>query len=316
MYMSLRKSINDSRNIKEKSLNAYMISLRKIYEKLDTDVEFDSIDKWLVGKNIEKIINLLSGMKITTRKNYLASVIVALTTDKDKYEEALKEYREYLSIIVEDYNKQMKSQTKSDKQEENWVSMDELKDVVADYKKQIRKMDLVNKDMWSNKEYNIYQMYLVGLLYTELPPVRLDYSNMYVIHEKDYKKLKDKDRNFLVLVSRNKKYFSLGSYKTEEKYGVHIIDIPSVINTTINKFLQHNQSGYFLTNTQRNVLSDNGLTKMLNRVFEPTGKKISSTMIRHIYLSEKYDARNGEMEKDAAAMLHSVGTQQGIYVKK
>lgn len=314
--MSLRKKIDDSRNIKEKSLRAYMISLKKIHEKLDSKDEFDDIDKWLVGKNIEKIINLLSGMKITTRKNYLAAVIVALTTEKDTYEEALKEYRKYLDIIVKEYNTQMKSQTKSDKQEENWVSMDELKDVVAGYKKQIRKLDLNHKELWSNKEYNLYQQYLIGLLYTELPPVRLDYSNMFVIHEKDYKKLKDKDKNFLVLVSRNKKYFSLGSYKTEDKYGVHIIEIPPVINTTINKFLQHNDSGYFLTNTQRTVLSDNGLTKMLNRVFADTGKKISSTMIRHIYLSEKYDARQDEMEKDSKAMLHSVATQQNIYVKK
>jgi hypothetical protein len=139
---------------------------------------------------------------------------------------------------------------------------------------------------------------------------------MYVIYEKDYKKLKEKDKNYLVLVSRNKKYFSLGSYKTEDKYGVHIIEIPSIINTVINKFLQHNDSGYFLTNTQRNVLSDNALTKFLNKVFAATGKKISSTMIRHMYLSEKYDARNGEMEADSKAMMHSVGTQQNVYVKK
>jgi hypothetical protein len=314
--MSLEEAINESRNIKEKSLRAYMISLRKIYEKLETALEFDSIDKWLIGKNIEKIINLLSEMKITTRKNYLAAIIVALTTDKDKYADALLEYREYLNIVVDEYNTQLKSQTKSKKQEDNWVSMDELKEIVSGYKKEIRKLDLANKDAWSNREYNIYQLYLVGLLYTELPPVRLDYSNMVVITEKDYKKLKEKSKNYLVIVSRNKKYFSLGSYKTDKKYGVHIIEVPPIINSVINKFLQHNESGYFLVNTQRNVLTDNGLTKLLNRVFADTGKKISSTMIRHIYLSDKYDARNGEMEKDAAAMMHGVSTQQGIYVKK
>ena len=314
--MSLQKSINDSRNIKENSLRAYMISLRKLHEKLETDADFNSIDKWLCGKNVEKIINLLSDMKITTRKNYIAAVIVALTTDKDKYEEQLKEYREYLSIIVEEYTKQLKSQTKSKKQEDNWVSMDELKEIVSGYKKEIRKMDLANKELWSNKEFNIYQLYLVGLLYTELPPVRLDYSNMLLISEPDYKKLKEKDKNYLVLVSRNKKYFSLGSYKTEDKYGVHIIEIPTIINSVINKFLQHNTTGFFLVNTQRNMLTDNGLTKLLNKVFAATGKKISSTMIRHIYLSGKYDANQAEMEKDAAAMLHSVGTQQGVYVKK
>ena len=314
--MSLENSINEARNIKPNSLRAYMISLRKLHEKLDTDDEFDSIENWLCGKNVEKIINILSDMKITTRKNYLASVIVALTTDKDKYEEELKEYRKYLDVIVAEYTKQMKSQTKSEKQEANWVSMNELKEIVAGYKKTIRKMDLVNKELWSNKEFNIYQMYLVGLLYTELPPVRLDYSNMLLITEKDYKKLTEKNKNYLVLVSRNKKYFSLGSYKTDEKFGVHIINIPPVINTVINKFLQHNTSGYFLINTQRNVLSDNGLTKLINRVFANTGKKISSTMIRHIYLSEKYEARNEEMEKDSKALMHSVGTQQNIYVKK
>ena len=314
--MSLQKSINDSRNIKENSLRAYMISLRKLHEKLETDADFDSIDDWLCGKNVEKIINLLSDMKITTRKNYIAAVIVALTTDKDKYADALKEYREYLSIIVEEYTKQLKSQTKSKKQEDNWVSMDELKEIVSGYKKEIRKLDLANKELWSNKEFNLYQLYLVGLLYTELPPVRLDYSNMMLITEKDYKKLKEKDKNYLVLVSRNKKYFSLGSYKTEDKYGVHIIEIPTIINSVINKFLQHNTSGFFLVNTQRNMLTDNGLTKLLNKVFAATGKKISSTMIRHIYLSGKYDANQEEMEKDAAAMLHSVGTQQGVYVKK
>ena len=210
----------------------------------------------------------------------------------------------------------MKTQKKSEKQEANWTTMDELKEIVAGFKKTIRKMDLVNKELWSNKEFNLYQMYLVGLLYTELPPVRLDYSNMLLISEADYKKLKEKNKNYLVLVSRNKKYFSLGSYKTDEKFGVHIIEIPSIINTVINKFLQHNESGWFLVNTQRNVLSDNALTKLLNKVFADTGKKISSTMIRHVYLSEKYDARNAEMEKDSKALMHSVATQQNIYVKK
>ena len=314
--MSLHESIDKSRNIKPNSLRAYMISLKKLHEKLESDTEFDDISSWLVDMNVEKIINLLGEMKITTRKNYLAAVIVALTTDKDKYEAPLKEYRKYLDIIVEDYNKQLKTQKKSEKQEANWTTMDELKEIVAGFKKTIRKMDLVNKELWSNKEFNLYQMYLVGLLYTELPPVRLDYSNMLLISEADYKKLKEKNKNYLVLVSRNKKYFSLGSYKTDEKFGVHIIEIPSIINTVINKFLQHNESGWFLVNTQRNVLSDNALTKLLNKVFADTGKKISSTMIRHVYLSEKYDARNAEMEKDSKALMHSVATQQNIYVKK
>ena len=50
--MSLSQSINDSRNIKENSLRAYMISLKKMHEKLDTDADFDSIDNWLCEINM------------------------------------------------------------------------------------------------------------------------------------------------------------------------------------------------------------------------------------------------------------------------
>jgi hypothetical protein len=52
--MSLSKTIDDSRNIKPNSLRAYMISLKKLHEKLDTDSEFDSIDNWLVAKMLKK----------------------------------------------------------------------------------------------------------------------------------------------------------------------------------------------------------------------------------------------------------------------
>jgi integrase len=56
----------------------------------------------------------------------------------------------------------------------------------------------------------------------------------------------------------------------------------------------------------------NVITRLLNRVF---GKKIGSSMLRHIYLSDKYKDTIDEMKTDAAAMGHSVG-QQRAYVKK
>ncbi len=46
---SLKSRIKDSRNIKEKSLNAYIISLRKIHEKTKTEKDFKNLD-WLKMK--------------------------------------------------------------------------------------------------------------------------------------------------------------------------------------------------------------------------------------------------------------------------
>ena len=139
---------------------------------------------------------------------------------------------------------------------------------------------------------------------------------MEVIRETEFETLDDTNQNYLVVASRNRKYFSLGSYKTDGKYGTKKISIDSKLNTIINRWLLHNKSGFFLVNIRGGPLSDNSLTKLLNKIFSSSNKKISSTMIRHIYLSEKYKNVQNEMKNDAAVMGHSVDTQQNIYVKK
>ena len=63
-------------------------------------------------------------------------------------------------------------------------------------------------------------------------------------------------------------------------------------------------------------MKKNGLTKYLNKIFKP--KKVSTTLLRKLYLSEKYPVVHNrkDMKKDAYVMGHSVSTQQGIYRKK
>ena len=63
-------------------------------------------------------------------------------------------------------------------------------------------------------------------------------------------------------------------------------------------------------------MTPNGLTKYLNKTFEPTGKKnISSTMLRHIYITEKLGGPSIKEKKELAdKMCHSV-VQQEMYKK-
>jgi integrase len=311
--MDIKTKIMKMRNIKENSVNSYITSLKKIYGALESKVEFDSLS-WL--DNINRVVDILNKLKLTTRKNYCNSIIVALLTNPEKHEKLLAAYRKYLDVIVEEFNNTMKSQEKSDKMEANWVSMAQLKKMVARHKRTITENGLNTKSNWTNGDLQLYQMYLVGILYTETPPLRNDYSNMKVISESEFEKLDNTNQNYLVVVSRNRKYFSLGSYKTDGKYGTKKINIDSKVNTIINKWLAHNASGWFLVNIRGGPLSDNSLTKLLNKIFSSSNKKISSTMIRHIYLSEKYKGVQTEMDDDANAMGHSVHTQQNIYVKK
>ena len=311
--MDLFEKIKATRDIKDKSIKTYITSLKKIHEKLETSIDFDDLD-WL--KPINKVVSILNELKLTTRKNYTNSIIVALMTEADKYKEMLVAYKSYLGTILSDYNEMISTQEKSKKENDNWISMADLKKIVNKHKKNIKELGLDKKDVWSKSDTQLYQMYMVGVLYTEYPPLRNDYSNMDIITEADFKKLKKKENNFLVIVSRNKKYFSLSSYKTEKQYGDKIIEIDSKLNTIINRWLAHNTTGFFLINSKNTQMSDNSLTKLLNKIFESSNKKISSTLIRHVYLSEKYENTQAQMEADADTMGHSVSTQQNIYVKK
>ncbi len=314
----LKDKIKSSRNIKDKSLNAYLISLRKLHEKINPDKEFPSTLSWL--KNKDKVMEHLVDMKLTTRKNYIAAIIVALSTDKEKYEKELKEYRDVLDGVAKEYKDGVEEQRKSEKESANWVSLDKLRKVMRKYKAEIMEKGLLKKDELNKKEMDLLQKWVVSSLYIldDNPPLRNDYT-MKVIGKSDYDKLSDKeknDNNYLVVKSRNNKFFSLGEYKTDKKYGLKKIDVGSKLNSVLNIWLKYNKSGYLLLNSKGDPMNANSLTKYLNKVFEPTGKKISSTMIRHIFISEKIGGPTlKEKQEIADKMGHSVNTQE-LYKKQ
>ena len=144
---------------------------------------------------------------------------------------------------------------------------------------------------------------------------------MKIISNNEFNKLpanKKDNENYLVIVSRNNKFFHFGNYKTKKVHGVQKIKVDRELNSVLNLWLNFNDTEHLLLDSRGNKMTTNGLTKFLYKTFEPTGKKISSTMIRHIFLTEKYGDETGykEKKKDADDMGHSVEEQQKTYVKK
>ena len=93
--------------------------------------------------------------------------------------------------------------------------------------------------------------------------------------------------NYLVEKSGNSRTFKLNNFKNSKSIGAKEFDVPKHVNKIISKWLKFNQSGYFLTSyNNNNPISPNGITKLMNRIFEPrTGKSISTSMLRHIIIS-------------------------------
>jgi hypothetical protein len=308
-------------NLKASSIKAYAFNLLKLHEKL-----FGNKDIKDLGflKQTNKVLDVLQDLKLSSRKTYLAAIVVALSTDEDKYKKELKAYREVMMEHISKYKSNLEEQQKTQTQSDNWTTMATIKKIPRKYKKELLERKIFNKDKKdiSKKEMDLMQKWLVSSLYVlddENPPPRNDFTPMKVVEYKKYLDTPDSiksSENFLVIQSRNKKFFSLGEYKTDKTYGLKKIYLGPKLNSVINIYQKFNPGEYLIYNSRGGPMTPNGLTKYLNKVFEPTGKKnISSTMLRHIYISEKLGGPSLK-EKQALAdkMGHSVNTQE-IYKK-
>ena len=113
-------------------------------------------------------------------------------------------------------------------------------------------------------------------------------------------------------------FFVLNKYKTSKKYEELKIDIPADLKKVLRYYIKVNGMGVLFTSSNGKPLTRNGLTQLLTRYSQKymDGKKISTTILRKVYLSSKYSDVKDEMAKDAKMMGNSVGTQQSVYVKK
>ena len=126
-----------------------------------------------------------------------------------------------------------------------------------------------------------------------------------------------KHKNYLYVKGRNKKYFIINQQKSKKFRGkTQNILINSKLNKVLNIWLKYNKSGNLLLDSLGKQMNGNQLTKALNVIFEDTGKKISSSMLRKIWLSDTYGETLTKMEESANAMGHSTGTAALHYIKK
>ena len=304
----LKKNIEEFRpTLKQNSINAYLIVLKK----LNNNKDYQNLD---FLKNKKDIDLILEKLKLTTRRNYITAVLVVLQAVKYDDQNLLNYYRNLVNDYNEEYTAKMSTNTKSEKQEANWVELSELDKIREDYAARVKKLDLKNKIKIKPSEFSLLQEYLVSALYTLLPPIRLDYSPMLVVKsEKDMKE----GNNYLINSGRNKKRFVINEYKNVKSKGQQIITVPSKLNSILNLVLKYNDTEHLLLNNRKQALSSNGLGKLITSVFKPTGKQITINLLRSMFISQNIDMEAINNAKNLAdAMGHSTSTQQKIYFKK
>jgi integrase len=206
---------------------------------------------------------------------------------------------------------------KSEKQKENWSSWTDVEKKDDELNKSAA--EVMHKKHLTGPEAEKILQSVVLSLYTKIQPRRnQDYLNMLVV--KKWSDNMSADHNYLDLTNNQ---FIFNKYKTAKKYGVQKIAIPDDLLNILVSYLKHHplwkeSKGklavpFLVSSGGVPITALNGITRILNKIF---GKKIGSSMLRHIFLSDKYSALKEDMADDAAAMAHSVAEQQNTYVVK
>lgn len=314
---NLSNLIKKSRpNLKQISLNQYLTTLRSLYKRLNPNDDLKTELKIDFLKDKNKIMEDINKQVINTKKNILTAILVALSTDK-KDENLVDFYQLKLKELNEKYNEFLEKQEKTDTQEKNWISYDTFIKVINDLLDKVKKEGLQKKDKLSRTEYVLLQKYVILSFYQQFS-FRNDVADMKILNQKEYDNLKDKNKNYFVIDGKNYKMY-LNAFKNVSRIGSKVFNIPIKLVKIVKLWLKHNKSGFLFTlGNGRDPLSPNGITKLLNSIFSKMcdGKKISTSMLRHVSITEKLknqptiEEKKKEEKKTEDVFMHSTSMNQ------
>lgn len=298
--------LKESRGLSEPSIKLYIRQLTT----LNNNESFKNLN---FLKNVNNILSKLNDYKENTKKSYLSAIEAVLSVFKKN--KLYNTYKNLLDEKIQDYKNKDKNEV-DEKENKNWISMDEIKEIKNNLLENIK----TKKNFSSNDWNNLLKVFLISL-YTELPPRRnQDYLLCFIV--KKNKKTLNNDVNYLIL---DEDKFIFNKYKTSKSGGQQIINFSDNNNfkAILNLYLKHHpllkstkgMVPLLVDNKGTPASAPNWITRILNKTFK---KKVGSSMLRKIYLTNKYGDQLDklkEMRADAGLMGNSVGVQQSVYIK-
>ncbi len=311
--MSVLDKLKD-KNISPSTLNLYIKNLIRLNDD-------EEIKNFNFLKDSKKILEKIKNKSENTQRTYIISIVSLLKEQTEPKNKKL--YDTYYKILIEFNNKLKNNTEKSEKQEQNWISQDEVQEIynkleeaATPYLLAKRKKDATAKE-WTH----ILDWFVLGLYVCQPPRRNIDFILMMVI--KTFSPEMDKQYNYYSL-DDNTMYFN--NFKTQKTYKLQTIVANDKVKENFKKYLENhplraqikklkiNQFVPLLVNFEGHpVESKESITRILNKIFD---KKVGSSMLRNIYLTDKYSAINKEKQEDAANMGTSTGTMDNNYIKE
>jgi len=303
----LGKELVEKKGITESSAASYIRTMFTLNNK----ASFKTLS---FLRNKEDVMKKISEYAESTQKTILSAIasVLSLYAEKPTYKSVYKFYYEKMMEKAR-ADRDANTSDMSEKQKTNWVDWKNVKELSST--QQAKMAEYANKKQLTHSEAEQLLQTLILSLYVCIQPRRnQDYLNMLVV--KKWNDTMSKDHNYLDIMGSR---FIFNVYKTAKKYGTQIIPIPNdeanpLMNILV-AYLRHHKLyketkgktavPFLLAVDGKPLTAVNSITRILNKIF---GKNIGSSMLRHIFLSDKYDI--DEMQKDAEAMGHSLEEQK------
>jgi virulence-associated protein VapD len=318
--MNILEEAFEGKPITETSKKLYLANLKRL-----NGGEVPRNFKFLC--NLEEIQEKISRYKPNTQRSYIISVVSLLKILKEKQPKKYKQLYDDYYAVLENLNVDLRDNTtKTEKEEEEWIGQDAVKAKLEEHMailETVKDLKRINENQYDD----LLDLVILGLFILQKPRRNKDYQEMFII--KKYKEEFGTDKNFLDLFSNN---FIFNNYKTRGTYLTQSQPIDEVLRQIIDVYMKfhplkqqfkqaNNITTPFLVKFDGEpLLSNNSLTRKLYKIFD---RKIGSSMLRKLYLTEKYGDKMKqvneimeEMKDDATAMGNSVGTIQTNYIKK
>jgi len=291
----LRDILNNKEDITETTAKVYMGTLCSVA----TDLNLTNPSEFTT--KAKEIIAYMNPLTFVRKKAVLASLLAIV---KDK--KVIEIYKKLIGFASNKVKEQDEKQEKTPAQEENWESWSDIMRVYYDVEEEAHFI-LKKKELKAN-DIKLIMNYVILSMYCLIPPRRLqDYTNFKI------KNIDTKKDNYY---DKEKKQLVFNSYKTAKTYGEQRVDAPESLVKVFNMWfpIASHYSEYLIFNGYGQPLVQPVLTRRINDIF---GKKISASMLRHIYISDvvlKNVPKMDKLNKIAQDMGQSL-QQQSLYKK-
>lgn len=258
--------------------------------------------KWF-SDNHNEVLEIVKKKKLSSQQPTL-SALIAVSKNNEQY-------KAWLLIAIKENRNSYLDQEKSVKEKKNWATFDEIKNTFEtfyNHNKHLLKVE--NRKLLNNQEWNKLLDLIIFSVTSGyfIPPRRsLDWAEMKI------NKINNEEDNYIDF-EKNEIIFS--KYKMANLYNTQTSPLPKKLKKILKRFVKlSGDNEYLLTKNNGSKFTSTDVGNSLNKIL---GRNISTSMLRHIFLTDFYKdmPHMAEMQQTAYEMGHSIDSALRYYVKK